>query len=103
MGKLLERIIAERISQATETYSLLPDFQMGARKSRSATTAIDLTQQIHTIWAQDPGLVASVLSLALERSVIRNTFQKDIPDWISVQPKVDLEWSACRQTIEGMA
>ncbi|KAF4534641.1 Vegetative incompatibility protein HET-E-1 [Lasiodiplodia theobromae] len=44
---------------------------------------------------------SSAMIFAPERSVVRNTFQKDIPDWISVLPKVDLEWSACRQTIEG--
>lgn len=33
--------------------------------------------------------------------MIRNTFQEDIPKWISVLPKVDIEWGACRQTIEG--
>ncbi|KAH7012408.1 vegetative incompatibility protein HET-E-1 [Macrophomina phaseolina] len=44
---------------------------------------------------------SSTMIFAPERSVIRNTFQEDIPDWISVLPKVDLEWSACRQTIEG--
>lgn len=35
------------------------------------------------------------------RSVIRNTFQKDIPNWISAPPKVDLHWNACRRTLEG--
>ena len=56
--------MADRISQATEAYKLLPDIQMGARRNRSAVAALDLlTEQIHTVWAQDPGLVASVLSL----------------------------------------
>ena len=69
LGKLLERIVVDRISQATETYHLLPDYQMGARRSRLAVTALSLlTEQIHTVWKQDPGLVASVLSLDISRA-----------------------------------
>jgi exonuclease III len=51
MGKLLEIIIARKISELAETNNLLPETQMGARKSRSTETALHLlTEQIHTIW-----------------------------------------------------
>ena len=64
MGKLLEWIVADRISSAAETHSLLPQAQMGARRNRSAASALELlTEQIHTVWAQDKNLVASILSL----------------------------------------
>lgn len=38
--------------------------QMGARPGRSTITALGiLTEQIRTVWANDPTLVASILSL----------------------------------------
>lgn len=92
LGKLLERIVADRISQATETYCLLPDTQMGARRNRSAATALDLlTEQIHTVWAQDPGLVATVLSLDISgaydhtshKRLLHNMKAARFPDWVA--------------------
>ena len=51
MGKLLEIIMARRISELAETNNLLPETQMGARRGRSTETALHLlTEQIHTIW-----------------------------------------------------
>ena len=50
MGKLLEIIIARKLSQLVETNNLLPESQMGGRKGRSAETALQLlTEQIYTI------------------------------------------------------
>jgi hypothetical protein len=65
MGKLLERVIASRISQLAETNGLLPDSQMGARPGRSAETAIQMiTEQVHAIWGRSgPQQVATLLSL----------------------------------------
>lgn len=91
LGKLLERIVADRISQATETHHLLPDYQMGARRSRSAVTALSLlTEQIHTVWKQDPALVASVLSLDISRAydhvshkrLLHNMKAARLPGWV---------------------
>lgn len=65
MGKILERVIARRITEITETHSLLPDTQMGARKQRSTESALQLlTEQIHTIWnLPGPPRVATTLSM----------------------------------------
>ena len=46
-------------------------------------------------------LYSSALIFAPEESIIRNTFQNYIPGWISQQPKVDLDWNAVLQTLEG--
>lgn len=35
------------------------------------------------------------------KSIIRNTFQNYIPDWIVQEPNTDLEWNAVLQTVEG--
>ncbi|EAQ90175.1 hypothetical protein CHGG_06794 [Chaetomium globosum CBS 148.51] len=51
LGKLLESVVAERISHAVETYGLLPTNHFGARKQRSAEQALILLQeQIYTAW-----------------------------------------------------
>jgi hypothetical protein len=51
LGKLLEAVIAERISFAVETYRLLPANHFGARKQRSAEQALLLLQErIYTAW-----------------------------------------------------
>ena len=51
LGKLLESVIAERISHAVETYGLLPTSHFGARKQRSAEQALLLLQeQIYAAW-----------------------------------------------------
>ena len=46
-------------------------------------------------------LYSSALIFAPKESIIRNTFQNYIPGWISQQPKVDLDWNAVLQTLEG--
>ena len=65
LGKLLERVLASRLSQLAETNNLLPDSQMGARPGRSAETAIQMiTEQVHAIWGRPgPQQVATLLSL----------------------------------------
>jgi hypothetical protein len=51
LGKLLEAVVAERISFAVETYGLLPVNHFGARKQRSAEQALLLLQErIYTAW-----------------------------------------------------
>ncbi|KAI1003707.1 hypothetical protein K3495_g4497 [Podosphaera aphanis] len=64
IGKLLEKLVANRICKAAEEFNLLPEEQMGARPKRSMISAIELlTKQIHTIWGKDKKQVASLLSL----------------------------------------
>lgn len=91
LGKLLEWIVADRIAAATEEHHLLPDTQMGARRNRSSVAALELlTEQIHTVWAQDPGLVASVLSLDISGAydhvsherLLHNLRKARLPRWI---------------------
>ncbi len=51
LGKVLESVVAERISQAVETHDLLPTNHFGARKQRSAEQAlVFLQEQIYTAW-----------------------------------------------------
>ncbi|KAI1005137.1 hypothetical protein K3495_g3081 [Podosphaera aphanis] len=92
MGKLLEKLIANRISKAAEEYNLLPEEQMGARPKRSTISAIELlTEQIHTIWGKDKKQVASILSLDISGAfdnvshdrLIHNLREKGIPRWVS--------------------
>jgi hypothetical protein len=51
LGKVLESVVAERISHAVETYGLLPTNHFGARKQRSAEQALLLLQEeIYAAW-----------------------------------------------------
>ena len=51
LGKLLEAVLAERLSYLDETYKLLPKAHFGARKQRSTIDALlYLTEQIHQAW-----------------------------------------------------
>ncbi len=96
LGKALEAVIAERIRFAAETYKLLPNTQMGARRMRSTETALQLiTNKIHTIWGANRARVASLLSLDISGAfpnvsharLIHNLRKRRIPreitNWVS--------------------
>ena len=58
----MEAIAATRLSELAEKENLLPEMQIGFRKSRSTETAsFLLTSQLEKIWKE--GMVASLLSL----------------------------------------
>ncbi|KAK1766061.1 hypothetical protein QBC33DRAFT_560493 [Phialemonium atrogriseum] len=44
---------------------------------------------------------SSALVFAAERSVIRRTFEGDMPRWITNIPIAELDWSLCLQTLTG--
>lgn len=96
LGKILEAVIAAKITNAAEEHDLLPPTQMGARKDRSTGTALQLlTEQVTTIWKQDPKRVVSVLGLDISGAfdhvnharLLHNLRKRRIPifivDWIS--------------------
>ena len=50
LGKAFESIMAEKITYLAETFSLLPDTQMGARRGKSTESALELlTEQVHAV------------------------------------------------------
>ena len=51
LGKVIESIVARRITEAAEAYGLLLDEQMGNRAYRSTELAIRLlVAQVHEAW-----------------------------------------------------
>ncbi|KAF4628465.1 hypothetical protein G7Y89_g9687 [Cudoniella acicularis] len=46
-------------------------------------------------------LYCSALVFAPEKSIVRETFEKCIPPWIKQKPKVQANWNAALQTLEG--
>jgi hypothetical protein len=61
LGKILEAVVAERISYVVEAYGLLPANHFGARKRRSAEQALMLLQeQVYKAWRA--GRVLSLIS-----------------------------------------
>ncbi len=90
LGKVLESIIARRLSSLSEEHSLLPALHKGARPGRSIDTALDfLVQQIHATW-QNKDVVAPLLSLdmtgAFDRVVtarlLHNMWEKKPSEWM---------------------
>ena len=65
IGKVLERIMAGRLSEAAEAHGLLPDGQFGNRKGRSTETAVKfVVQAVRAAWRA--GGTASLLQLDLQ-------------------------------------
>ena len=61
LGKVLESVVAERISHAVETFGLLPANHFGGRKQRSAEQALLLLQEyVYNAWRG--GRVLSLVS-----------------------------------------
>ncbi|KAI0977457.1 vegetative incompatibility protein HET-E-1 [Xylaria arbuscula] len=56
---------------------------------------------ISVIQAVPLQIYCSALAFAPQKSIVRNTFENDIPGWISVRPQVNTDWSSCLQTLEG--
>jgi hypothetical protein len=44
---------------------------------------------------------ASALVFSPERSLVRELFKKEEPDWIISRPRMEADWNACLQTLEG--
>jgi ribonuclease HI len=63
-GKIMEAVIAKRLSYLAETHNLLPDTHMGGRKLRSTEHALHLIiDKIYDAWNTGSGKVASLLLL----------------------------------------
>ena len=77
LGKVLEAIIARRISNLAERYNLLPDEQYGARPGRSTEDALlNLQETVHAEWGRDRKLVISILSLDVSKAFDRVSHQR---------------------------
>ena len=79
IGKVIESLIARRLSKAAEEHHLLPDTQMGARQGRSTETALEfLIKQVRTVWSSKKH-VATLLSLD-----ISGAFNTVNPIWLLI-------------------
>ena len=66
LAKVLEKRVADVMTEAAESCNLLPWNQMGARKKRSTLSAVDLLSScMETAWKAQYGCVVSMLSLDL--------------------------------------
>ncbi|HEY9844899.1 MAG TPA: reverse transcriptase family protein, partial [Candidatus Caenarcaniphilales bacterium] len=67
LGKIMESVIAKRISYLVETYKLLPQTHMGGRRMTSVETAVQLlVEKTHAAWKKQGSWVVSILSLDVE-------------------------------------
>ncbi|KAI3528112.1 reverse transcriptase, partial [Colletotrichum abscissum] len=64
VGKIMDAIIARRLSYLAETHGLLPDSHMGGRRCRSTEHALhQIVDRIYEAWGSGQGMVASLLLL----------------------------------------
>lgn len=91
LGKAMERLMGKRVIMLAEQYKMLPKAQMGGRKHRDTTSALELiTEQIHTVWSKGGDWIASVLSLDMTGAydhadhirLINILRQRGLPEWI---------------------
>jgi ribonuclease HI len=63
-GKIIDAVVARRLSYLAETHHILPPTHMGGRKMRSTEHALHaVTHKIYETWSQNTGQVASLLLL----------------------------------------
>ncbi|KKP07235.1 hypothetical protein THAR02_00665 [Trichoderma harzianum] len=60
-----------------------------------------LQSNLHIIASSPLQIYSSVLLFAPSESIVKNLFKKNIPKWISLEPKVERSWSQCIKTLEG--
>lgn len=91
LGKVLETIMAKKLSDLAEEHSLLPTTQYGARRSKNTETALEhLVELTHTAWGCNGAYVATILSLDVEgafdnvnsKRLLHNLEAKGIPEYI---------------------
>lgn len=64
IGKIMDAVLARRLSYLVESQDILPDAHMGGRKRRSTEHAIHaILERIYTAWNTGEGEVASLLLL----------------------------------------
>ena len=87
LGKIIETLLAHRLSNLAKQEGLLPNCQIGNRINRSTKTALELlVEQIHTVW-KTGNQVALVLSLDITGAfdtvnhirLLNNLRKKEIP------------------------
>ncbi len=90
LAKVIEKILATRITEEAENRGLIPWNQMGARKKRSTLSAIELlTGSIQTAWKAKKSIV-SVLGLDLagafdnvsHERLLWTLQRKGFPEWV---------------------
>jgi hypothetical protein len=91
LGKIIEKLVATRISKLAEEHKLFPDLQMGGRPKKSTITALEtLTETVHKVWQSGGKYVATAVSLDMSGAfdnvshprLIHILRQKKIPSWI---------------------
>jgi hypothetical protein len=89
LGKILEAVVADRISYAVETFGLLPTNHFGARKRRSAEQALLLFQeQVYKAWRNCK--VVSLISFdvkgayngVFKERLLQRLEARGIPQWL---------------------
>ena len=110
--KLIEKVLANRLTRIAEEGNLIPWNQIGARKERSTSSAIGLiTTCVETAWRARPGSVVSLLSLDLagafdnvpHQTLLATLKRKGLPRWLVKILESFLTGRRTRLAFEGKA
>ena len=91
LGKALETIFTQRLSNLAKTHNLLPIQQMGARRGKSIKTALELlVETVHTVWDCNKKNMASLLLLDVAGAfnhvshlqLLHNLRSKEVPEYL---------------------
>lgn len=89
LGKVIEAVVAKRVTQASEEAGLLPDEQMGNRANRSTELAVRLVvAQVHEAWRQKATASLLLLDIAGAFDTVNHTWllatlrEAGFPKWL---------------------
>ncbi|KAH7110462.1 hypothetical protein EDB81DRAFT_371295 [Dactylonectria macrodidyma] len=96
------------MGRASESLGIIKTLQSHLNPEASAKISSILSDAIRFILAnvsiidKTPlQIYSSALAFAPDKSIIRHTFESDIPSWISLAPEAETDWNSCLQTLEG--
>ncbi|KAL2885250.1 Vegetative incompatibility protein HET-E-1 [Ceratocystis lukuohia] len=107
----------EKYLQWLEALSLMHGIYTGVQAIRRLATCLEkastelqdivkdasrfLLSNTGGIGAAPMQVYASALVFSPTNSIIRRIFEQEEPDWIKIKPRVEADWDACLQTLEG--
>ncbi|KAL2888910.1 Vegetative incompatibility protein HET-E-1 [Ceratocystis lukuohia] len=108
----------EKYLQWLEALSLMGNIYTGVRaigklgtclQGKASTELQDIVKDASRFLLSNTGRIetapmqvyASALVFSPTNSIIRRIFTHEEPDWIKIKPRVEADWDACLQTLEG--
>ncbi|KAL6836721.1 Pfs, NACHT and WD domain protein [Trichoderma sp. SZMC 28015] len=94
------------IQQAPESTKMITSLQALILDNKLLSEFLDdalriLQSNLQIIASAPLQIYSSALLFAPQKSIIKKLFREKIPEWVSLEPKVEHSWSPCIKTLEG--